>query len=349
VSQLIRIAVLFCVCGTATLFGQRIRPTPTPSVVYVAHDPAAIERYHTDPGVVREMVNKLLLAVTGKSDVATAWASLVAPTDKVGIKISGTGGDLFTTHRDVVNAIVDGLAAAGHARAGIVVWDRSLGGVKGAGYNAVADGYQLRSITPRDGYDSKRVFTAPVIGNLVWGDLEYDERGGQLPLLSEKENTSSASHFSRILTSEVTKVINVPVMSDMFGSGLAGCLYNMTVPNVDNWRRFNQPLGFAASSIAEMYSDPLISKKVVLNIMDGLLAQYAGGPEPRPNYAVHHATLYASKDPVALDAIALKQIETWRASRHLVPIGKLAAHIEIASEFGIGNSDPDLIDVRHVR
>ena len=38
--------------------------------------------------------------------------------------------------------------------------------------------------------------------------------------------------------------------------------------------------------------------------MDGLVAQYAGGPQSQPNYAIHHATLYASKDPVALDAVA---------------------------------------------
>ena len=40
-----------------------------------------------------------------------------APNDKIGIKISAAGGELFTTHRDIVNAIVDGLVAAGHSRA----------------------------------------------------------------------------------------------------------------------------------------------------------------------------------------------------------------------------------------
>ena len=49
--------------------------------------------------------------------------------------------------------------------------------------------------------------------------------------------------------------------------------------------------------------------------MDGLLAQYAGGPESQPNYAFPFATLYASKDPVAIDAIALRQLEEWRKKR----------------------------------
>ncbi len=110
------------------------QPLPDRAIVYSAHDPAAIKDYRTDPAVVRAMVNRLVLAVTGQPDLARAWGSLVSPDDKIGIKISAAGGELFTTHRDVVNAIVDGLVAAGHRRGNIIVWDRSLGGIKDAGY-----------------------------------------------------------------------------------------------------------------------------------------------------------------------------------------------------------------------
>ena len=47
------------------------------------------------------MVNRLVMAATGQPDVARAWASLVSPNDKIGIKISAAGGELFTTHHDV--------------------------------------------------------------------------------------------------------------------------------------------------------------------------------------------------------------------------------------------------------
>src|SRR5437660_10756370 len=112
------------------------------------------------------MGNRLVLAATGQSDVGKAWASLVSPNDRVGIKISAAGGELFTTHRDVVNAIVDGLVAAGHPRSSIVVWDRSLGGIKDAGYDPSAEGYRLKPVAPRDGYDPKAIFTAPFAGKL---------------------------------------------------------------------------------------------------------------------------------------------------------------------------------------
>ena len=86
------------------------------------------------------MVDRLVLAVTNQPDMAKAWGSLVSPNDKIGIKISAAGGELFTTHRDIVNAIVDALVAAGHARASIIVWDRSLDGINDAGYKPGAEG-----------------------------------------------------------------------------------------------------------------------------------------------------------------------------------------------------------------
>ena len=316
--------------------------------MYAVHDPDAIKDYETNPRIVHAMVNRLILAATGQPDIARAWGSLVSPNDEIGIKICAAGGELFTTHHDVVNAIVDGLVAAGHARSSIIVWDRSLGGIKEAGYRPGADGYQLRAIAPREGYDSKAVLSMPLLGKLVWGDLEYKSDKGKMPLLSDTENTSNLSHFSRIVSTEVTKIVNVPVMSSNETNGIAGCLYNVTIPNIDNWRRFSQGSRFGAESIAEIYSDPLIAKKVVFNLMDGLVAQFAGGPQSQPNYALHHATLYASRDPVALDAVALKQLEQWRARASLPAIGHMADYVSIAGQLGLGNSAPNRIEIRNV-
>src|SRR5213082_2222183 len=203
--------VLFCATGSG--LAQAPQTAPTPSVVYSVHDSRAIKDYKTNPRVVHEMVNRLVLAATGQSDVAKAWTSLVSPNDKIGIKICAAGGELFTTHHDVVSAIVDGLVAAGHPRGGIIVWDRSLGGIKDAGYQPGNGGYQLEAIAPRDGYDPKAVLSAPLIGKLVWGDFDYRADKVKMPILSDTENTSNVSHVSRIVSTEVTKIINGPGMS----------------------------------------------------------------------------------------------------------------------------------------
>ena len=189
--------VLFCAiwCGLA----QGQQPAATPSIVYAVRESDSIQQYKTNSRVVREMVNRLVLAVTGESDVAKAWGSLVSPTERVGIKISAAGGELFTTHHDVVNAIVDGLAAAGYSRSRIVVWDRSLG--KEAGYRPRVDGYQVKAIAPHDGYDAKAMLSAPLVGKLVWGDFDYVGDTGKMPLFADAEATSNVSHFSKIISS----------------------------------------------------------------------------------------------------------------------------------------------------
>src|SRR5437867_4015094 len=272
--MLMRNVALVFFCAISAVEGQAQQPAPTPSVVYAVHNADAIKDYEVNPRVVHEMVNRLVLAVTGQSDVGRAWASLVSPKDRVGIKICAAGGELFTTHHAIVNAIVDGLAAAGHPRSSIIVWDRSLGGIKEAGYRPAIDGYQVRAIAPHDGYDAKAMLSAPLAGKLVWGDFEYVGDTGKMPLFADAEATSNVSHFSKIISSDVDKVINVPVMSVGETNGIAGCIYNMTIPNIDNWRRFAQGSRFGAESLAEIYSNPLIAKKVVFNLMDCLLAQY---------------------------------------------------------------------------
>jgi len=346
--MLIRNVALVLLCAISSGLAQGQQPAPTPSIVYAVRNPDSIKQYKTNPHVVREMVNRLVIAVTGESDVAKAWGSLVSPGERVGIKISAAGGELFTTHHDIVNAIVDGLVSAGHPRSSIVVWDRSLGGIKEAGYRPSVDGYQVKAIAPHDGYDAKAVQSAPVVGKLVWGDFEYVGDTGKMPLFADTDATSNVSHFSKIISSDVDKVINVPVMSVSETNGIAGCIYNMTIPNIDNWRRFAQGSRFGAGSLAEIYGNSLIAKKVVFNLMDGLIAQYAGGPQPQPGYAVHHGTLYASKDPVALDAIALKRLEEWRKGGSLRPVGSVAAYIDVASQLGLGNSATNRIEVKNI-
>ena len=346
--MLIRNVALVLFCAISSGLAQDQQPVPTPSIVYAVRNPDSIKEYKTNPHIVREMVNRLVMAVTGESDVAKAWGSLVSPSERVGIKISAAGGELFTTHHDIVTAIVDGLAAAGHPRSSIVVWDRSVGGIKEAGYRPSVDGYQVKAIAPHDGYDAKAMQSAPLVGKLVWGDFEYAGDLGKMPLFADADATSNVSHFSKIISNDVDKVINVPVMSVSETNGIAGCIYNMTIPNIDNWRRFAQGSRFGAGSLAEIYANPLIAKKVVFNLMDGLMAQYAGGPQPQPNYALPHGTLYASKDPVALDAVALKRLEEWRKRGILRPVGPMAAYIDVASQLGLGNSAANRIEVKNI-
>jgi uncharacterized protein (DUF362 family) len=344
------IAVLSAFMIFERAYAQEEEPPPPAAVkvessaVYYAHSPEAIEQFQENPAIVRQLVDKVVMAATGQNSVAGAWRSLVSPQDRVGIKVATSGAPYCVSHCSVVEAIVAGLEAAGIPRKQIVVWDRDLDNLRAAGFDG-RRGYTVRAIDPPRGYDREATFTAPVLGKLIWGDLLFREkvRRADGKRASESDQLSSMSHFATILSRNVTKIINVPVLTEEANCGIAGALYNMTVPNIDNWRRFLQLDASNTESIASLYADEHIAPKVVLHVLDALIAQYAGGPSFQPNYALHHGTIYASRDPVALDAIGLRKLEEWRKPAKLGPIGKRADWLESAAQLGLGNFDAEHI------
>jgi uncharacterized protein (DUF362 family) len=346
---------------------EAVEPQPTParvlarSIVYRVENSQAIADYEPNPGTVRRMVDDLVMAITGQQTVSSAWETLVKPSDIVGIKVCANGAPLFSTHPAVVNAIVAGLTDAGIPPQNIVVWDREENLLKLAGFRSRIGGYRL--MWSEGNYDPKAVITSPISGKLIYGDLLFVSKppdilkGEETPDRQENEkkrprnldNLSDESHLSKVLTHAVTKVINVPVLSDHFLCGLSGALFNMTIQNLDNWRRLVQDPVNGDPSIPEAYADPRVGDKVVLNVMDGLIALYAGAPIGDANYAIHYGTLYASKDPVALDAIALKMIDQWRIEAQMQPASKIAKYLPTAFTYGLGNADLNRIEVVDVR
>lgn len=378
-------AVGWAIVGVTALIpllsrGQPPPPAPAPpkaaarSYVYSIRDPAAIDHFIADRSRVHTMVDRLILGVTGRENVPDAWRSLVAPTDVVGIKISATGGELGATHRAVVEAIVDGLLSAGIPRDNLLVWDRDVDDLRAAGYlgarNQQVFACPVRGIEPRWGYSATLTYSSSVLGKLIWGDYAFKGRpldGDEprpanapapppAPALNPAakaqsaaldENLSNLSHYANIL-SRVTKIIDVPVFADSEYVGVGGALYNVTLPNVDNWRRLVGPPQYGAVAIPELYSDPAIGGRVVLCLTDGLVAQIAGGAGFQPLYARDHATLYASRDAVALDAIVLRQLETWRKEAQLPSIAETGGHVKIAGDLGLGNFAAEKIDLRRL-
>ena len=338
------------------------QPTPVParSYVYRIENSEAIAGYQTNSAIVRQMVDDLVMTATGEPTVSSAWGSLVKPSDVVGIKVCTNGAPLFSTHPAVVNAIVAGLTDAGVPPQNIVVWDREERLLKEAGFRAKNAGYRL--MWSEGNYDPKAVITSPISGKLIYGDLLFMAktpdtlRGefGRDPVEKEKkprtmDNLSDESHLSSVLTRVVTKVINVPVLSDNFFCGLSGALFNMTIQNLDNWRRLVQDPINGDPSIPEAYADPRIGDKVVFQVMDGLIALYAGAPFGDANYAIHYGTLFASKDPVAMDAVALQRIDEWRMGAQMELASKTAKYLPTAFSYGLGNADLRKIEVIDVR
>ncbi|HEX5177643.1 MAG TPA: hypothetical protein VFV83_11460, partial [Chthoniobacteraceae bacterium] len=246
------------------------------SIVYVAHDPFAMDHLEAQPEPIGRMVDAIVVAATRKTDIDTAWRSLVSPKDRVGIKVATSGGRYFSTHRAIVDRIVMRLRRIGVTDENILVWDRDAISLREAGFASIKGRFKVRSIAPQTGYDRDAPVTAPVLGKLIWGDLLFRERRpsqlrglrARIEAGADMDQLSATSHIATVLSREVTKVINLPLLCDEPNCGVAGALYNMTVPNVDNWRRFSQAEGGGSEAIPSVYADEHIGPKVVLHIMD---------------------------------------------------------------------------------
>lgn len=314
--------------------------------VYWTADGGVVDGFRANPIVAKRMVEALVIAVTGKATSREAWASLFRPGQRIGIKVSSGGSPLLTTRLAVVASIVEGLKLAGASGRDIVVWDREAHALREAGFTAVALGCRVEGVDGR--YLEEPVFFSARLGKLIWGDREF--RGARWAGLGDGEAKamSNKSHFAKLLA-DVDVIIHVPMMSDSAFHGVHGAIAGMAVDNVDNWRRFGSPPSYGAEDLPLIYAHELIGPKVVLTIMDGIVAQFAGGPWPEPNYSVPHARLYASSDPVALDTIALREIENWRIEAKLPPLESRAKHIAAAGELGLGVGKPYSIDLIQVK
>jgi uncharacterized protein (DUF362 family) len=333
-------------CGEDQLNPPPVAPvppatvTPPRSVIAVASDPRVLEGFEEDAAVSRAMVEHLVQALAQKPSAEAAWREFAGPGDRVGIKVTTAGGPYFSTRRGVVAAVVAGLRNAGVKE--VFVWDKDAASLRAAGFTSATVGCDVRSIDPPRGWDRSASFQAPVLGKLIWGDLLFNEKVTD----RTSDPLSSKSHLALLLSRDCTKFINIPALSDEPGCGVAGAIHSAVIANVDNWRRFTTFGEGGAASAAELYVDPRIGGKCVLHILDALAVTYAGGPGANPQYAFPHATLYASRDPIALDATGLRLIEKWRAEAKLGPIGNKAAWIGAAS--AVGNSDEKLIAFRRV-
>jgi len=350
------------------------------SPVIWTENPDVVQRFNVNGPWVRQMVNNAVLKLTSANDLGTAWTRLgITPQDVVGVKITTMGGPLLSTHRAIVQAVCDGLEEAGVPPSHIIIWDKDASDMREAGYVPVAgtDSHVgIASIFPGTGYDPDAVYNNGILGTLIWGDSEFIRHEGDDDLSRAASEavknkaygdnlgsavtgddsltnasipqTSNKSYYARLVTTLCTKIVNVPVLTDNSYIGINGCLGSLALASVDNNRRFQGDPTFGDPAICEILSNPYLRRKVVLNILDALIAEYAGGPRFDPQFTKSIGGIYVSRDPVAIDAIVLKRLEGWRASDRqgkIDPIGKTASHVHDAASYNLGTDDPSRIQL----
>ncbi len=323
-------------------------PPQTSTVCFALDKNAMGPKMTPQDGMVARMVAGLVCAVTGKPTPAAAWRSLVKPSERIGIRVATEAGPIGGTHAAVAKAVVEGLISAGIPSEHIVVWDRRREDLVAAGYDKIS-GLNLRWVENGSGYDPKAVVTTAAIGQLVYGDLSFKSSRNTLEdIIGPKSQLSDESHLPVVLSRQIDKVINIPSLCDSYYTGVNGALAGMTMGILDNWRRFAKGSGYGGSALAEVYADDQIGKKVILTIMDGMVLQYAGGPYPSPGNCVVYSTLFASRDPVAIDATALRLIDEQRLLSKMPKASEDADHVTEAAGQGLGNADEKMIVLKRI-
>jgi hypothetical protein len=359
---------LFRLLPLLLLFSAPPEAPATGSPVVIVERPGVVHNFTVDGASVRTMFRDALLEYTKQTSVKTAWTKGIGitPHDVVGIKISSSGGPVMSSRKPLVAAIAESLAEAGVPAYQIVVWDKLEDDLREAEYFPRPEGapYHVRSVIPETGFDEHFFYVNEVLGRLIWGDLAFQGikpgrgQGQRAQKRGEKQSVaqmygqgvsagslesqvSNKSYYARLLTQICTKIINVPVCTDNSGVGFNGSLASLAFGMVDNTRRFEGEGGsWGDPAIAEILDRPFVRSKVVLHVMDALITQYAGGPDFSPEYTYPLGALYLSKDPVAIDSLLARRVDSWRIGAHIPSFQPMIHYIETAVEYGLGTADP---------
>lgn len=328
-----------------------------PGRVVQVVDPHAISNNHVSQPIVRRMLERGMQELTGKSSVEDAWRLFIQPTDVVGIKINPSGAPACYSSPEIVREIIRALESVGVPAHNIVVYDRYSYEVQLGSYRAFLPvGVRLVGIENGmfdvSGYDMNVYCQADFFG-------EWETR----------------SYLAKVVTQQVTKIINVPTLKDHSAAGVTGCLKNLGYGSFNNVARsHHQPITFTDPLIGMMCSVEPLRSKAVLNIMDGMREVWHGGPLTQvQSFIAQPGMLILGTDPVAVDTVELDIITKKRQAQGCISLWdrnpknitfnseefyhdchknlfyRQPAHIAAAGDLGLGISDLQKIDHRRIQ
>ncbi len=332
-------------------------PGPFPGKVVQVVDEKSMKDRTPEAKVVKAMVEKGITTLTGK-DLKGSFQLLFTPKDIVGIKVNPVGAKVISTHLEVVDALVDWLVASGLPRKNIIIWDRFDYMLADAGFTkerypgielvglqtmdeAAMEGKSQDNskwLKPDGHHVSEDNFDRKVF---YWADVEAPKDNNYL---NQHVFNGKESYFGKLVTQRLTKIINVPVFKNT-GGGVSMATKNLGYGTICNTARLHQPLFFDVCT--EVLAFPTLRDKVVLNVMDGLVGQWDGGPGPAvaKQWVAH--TLFFATDPFAMDMTGHNLLAAKRKEMG----GKVNDHprftdyLRYAERLGLGIADPAKIQV----
>lgn len=325
-------------------------PGKFPGKVVLVKDPRSVADDVPVEGIAYLMLHKSMLELTGEKNLKKAWRTFVKPGEKIGLKVNPVAGKLLSTSHAVVQSVVKQLTESGIDRRDIVIWDRRAMELADVGFTAYNyPGITIRGTECRDEngsfYDvNGKLYSEQNIDRewYYWADVEGEYDAETMPYMV---NGGKFSYFTTIVTRELDKIINIPILKNAGGS-VTNAMKNLAFGSVSNTGRLHEQLW--NDTCAEVCAFSPIRDKVVLNISDGLRGCFNGGPAANPQFICNYHTLLVSSDPVAMDRIAYDIVAAKRIEEGLqkAPAPESLTFLKMAAALGLGIADIEGIDLR---
>lgn len=334
-------------------------PGPFPGKVVEVHNSKAMVDEKPDPKTIKLMFERGIKNLTNQN-LKKSFAQFFEKDDVVGIKVNPVGAGLISSRLEVVDAIIDWLLDNGIKKENIIIWDRFDYMLTDAGFTserypgigieglqtmdeAAAEGKtedDSRWLKPDGTHISTENFDMEVY---YWSPIDAPK---DKAYLNQHVFNGEYSYFGKLLTQKLTKIINVPVFKNT-GNGISMATKNLGYGAICNTNRLHRPLFFDVCT--EVLAFPVIRDKLVLNITDGLRAQYDGGPMPNAQFTYLFNTLFFATDPFALDMVCHNLIVQKRKEMN-VNVNehpRFTEYLRYAERLGLGIADTEKI--QHVR
>jgi len=336
-------------------------PGRYPGAVVSVHSDRALDESgrQSNPDVVREMMARGMCALTGARDAAQAWRRFFTPADVVGIKVNCGGHPYVVSDHQIVGETVRQLMNVGVPVTQIYLYERFQNQLDEVNYApSLPAGVRIVAAEFANEYADSSGYDA---GTYVDVDLFGEE--------------DTRSNMMRLVTQQLTKIINIPNVKDHGAAGATGCLKNIAYGSFSNVARTHyRGKSHTYSFVGTLASVEPLRSRTVLQIMDGLRGVWHGGPFARTDrFVFYPRRMLFGTDPVAIDRLLLDIVDEKRkvegaisiwdrspaylktddtAARDLDPnvniLIREPGHVEYASRLGLGVYDRARIKVREL-
>jgi uncharacterized protein (DUF362 family) len=324
-------------------------PGKFPGKVVHVHDEKSVGDGVFNQEVISEMIVAGMLSLTGETSLKKAWRHFVKPGEMIGLKLNPVAGAPLSTSHEVVRIVISQLLDAGIRESNIVIFDRREFQLHDTGFTPEAyPGIRITGTEQRDKdgsyYDKDGQLYGEKMIDKDWiyhanVEMKYDEY--TLPfMVNEGEN----SYFTKIVTKELDKIINIPILKNA-GANVTLCLKNLAFGCITNTSRLHARLW--NQTVAEVPAFPPIRDKVVLNIVDGIKGCYNGGPGANPQFFTYYKDILIGTDPVAVDRVGYDIVIKKRIEMGIQKqdTGSGLVTLKMANEMGLGEYETEKINL----